>query len=108
MVHFILIQFKLNYGHNNGMIIFKLKRERPVYAFFLEILFIMFKEKYLRRLEITTSKDVSLMKLRNDPRVPSQSDNSIYDLYTIPKDAGELTSSTQTLDGMIYSKRKKF
>ncbi|CAF1557181.1 unnamed protein product [Rotaria sp. Silwood1] len=47
----------------------------------------MFKEKYLRRLEITTSKDVSLMKLRNDPRVPSQSDNSIYDLYTIPKDA---------------------
>ncbi|CAF1160102.1 unnamed protein product [Rotaria sp. Silwood1] len=49
----------------------------------------MFKEKYLRRSEITTSKDVSLMKLQNDPRVPSQSDNSIYDLYTIPKDADD-------------------
>ncbi|CAF1519471.1 unnamed protein product [Rotaria sp. Silwood1] len=49
----------------------------------------MFKEKYLRRLKITTSKYVSLMKLQNDPRVPSQSDNSIYDLYTIPKDADD-------------------
>ncbi|CAF4999781.1 unnamed protein product, partial [Rotaria sp. Silwood1] len=32
-----------------------------------------------------------------DPRVSSQSDDSIYDLYTIPKDAGESTSSTKTL-----------
>ncbi|CAF5149330.1 unnamed protein product, partial [Rotaria sp. Silwood1] len=38
------------------------------------------------------------------PRVPFQSDDSIYDLYTIPKDAGKSTSSTQTLYGMMYSK----
>ncbi|CAF1251846.1 unnamed protein product, partial [Rotaria sp. Silwood1] len=36
-------------------------------------------------------------QLSNDPRVSSQSDDSIYDLYTIPKDAGESTSSTKTL-----------
>ncbi|CAF5064908.1 unnamed protein product, partial [Rotaria sp. Silwood1] len=50
--------------------------------------------KYLRRLEIITSKDVPLMQSRSGPRVPSQSDNSIYNLYTISKDASESTSST--------------
>lgn len=35
-------------------------------------------------------------------RVPSQPDTSIYDLYTIPKDAGETTSSQQNPDGKIY------
>ncbi|CAF1338066.1 unnamed protein product [Rotaria sp. Silwood1] len=35
------------------------------------------------------------------PRVPFQSDDSIYDLYTIPKDAGKSTSSTQTLYGLL-------
>ncbi|CAF3676914.1 unnamed protein product [Rotaria sp. Silwood1] len=39
-----------------------------------------------------------LKKHVSDSRVPSKSDNSIYDLYTIPKDVGESTSSTQTLD----------
>lgn len=34
-------------------------------------------------------------------RVPSQPDTSIYDLYSIPKDAGESSSSTQTPDGKI-------
>lgn len=36
-------------------------------------------------------------------RVPSQPDTSIYDLYTIPKDAGESTSSTQNPDGKFCS-----
>ena len=36
-------------------------------------------------------------------RVPAQPDSSIYDLYTIPKDAGDSTSTTQTPDGNIYS-----
>jgi hypothetical protein len=36
-------------------------------------------------------------------RVPSQPDTSIYDLYTIPKDAGESASSQQNPDGRIYN-----
>jgi hypothetical protein len=36
-------------------------------------------------------------------RVPAQPDTSIYDLYTIPKDAGESATSQQNPDGKIYS-----
>jgi coatomer protein complex subunit alpha (xenin) len=50
-------------GHDNGMIVFKLERERPVYAVVGNLVYYV-KEKYLRRLEITTSKDVPLMQLR--------------------------------------------
>ncbi|CAF0971367.1 unnamed protein product [Rotaria magnacalcarata] len=104
-------------GHDNGMLVFKLERERPVYAVVGNLVYYV-KEKYLRRLEITTSKDVPLMQLRSGPRapyysmsynpaenaillttrVPAQPDTSIYDLYTIPKDAGESNSSTQSPD----------
>ncbi|CAF4227776.1 unnamed protein product, partial [Adineta steineri] len=104
-------------GHDNGMIVFKLERERPVYAVVGNLIYYV-KEKYLRRLEITTSKDVPLMQLRSGPRspyysmsynpaensillttrVPSQPDTSIYDLYTIPKDAGESATAAQTPD----------
>ena len=45
------------------MIVFKLERERPVYAV-VENLVYYVKDKYLRRLEITTSKDIPLMQLR--------------------------------------------
>jgi coatomer protein complex subunit alpha (xenin) len=45
------------------MIVFKLERERPVYAVVGNLLYYV-KEKYLRRLEMTTSKDVPLMQLR--------------------------------------------
>jgi hypothetical protein len=34
-------------------------------------------------------------------RVPAQPDTSIYDLYTIPKDAGESANSQQNPDGKI-------
>ena len=45
------------------MIVFKLERERPVYAVVGNLLYYV-KEKYLRRLEMTTSKDIPLMQLR--------------------------------------------
>jgi coatomer protein complex subunit alpha (xenin) len=50
-------------GHDNGMLVFKLERERPVFAVVGNLIYYV-KEKYLRRLEITTSKDVPLMQLR--------------------------------------------
>jgi coatomer protein complex subunit alpha (xenin) len=36
-------------------------------------------------------------------RVPAQPDSSIYDLYTIPKDAGDSATAAQSPDGNIYS-----
>ena len=50
-------------GHDNGMVIFKLERERPAYSIYANFLFYV-KEKSLRRLDFTTSKDIALMTLR--------------------------------------------
>lgn len=50
-------------GHDTGMVIFKLERERPAYAVYGNFLFYV-KEKLLRRLDFTTSKDIAVMTLR--------------------------------------------
>ncbi|ESN99870.1 hypothetical protein HELRODRAFT_101473 [Helobdella robusta] len=92
-------------GHDSGMIIFKLERERPAFAVHQNILYYI-KEKYLRKLDFNTSKDVAVMQLRGSGKVPIYSmsynpaenaillttraanlENSTYDLYTIPKDS---------------------
>ncbi|KAF6023984.1 COPA [Bugula neritina] len=91
-------------GHDSGMIVFKLERERPSYAVHENLLYYC-KEKYLRKLDFKTSKDVAVMQLRSS-RTPvssmsynptensvllntrmSNTDNSIYDLYKIPKES---------------------
>eukprot|EP00057_Strongylocentrotus_purpuratus_P019118 XP_011673592.1 PREDICTED: coatomer subunit alpha isoform X1 [Strongylocentrotus purpuratus] len=90
-------------GHDSGMIVFKLERERPAYATHNNILFYV-KERYLRKLDFTTSKDVPVMQLRGGTKSPafamsynpaekavlistrtSNVDNSTYDLYQVPK-----------------------
>ncbi|XP_048236489.1 coatomer subunit alpha-like [Haliotis cracherodii] len=92
-------------GHDSGMIIYKLERERPAYAVHQNILYYV-KERYLRKLDFTTSKDVPVMQLRGGSRTPvysmsynpaengvllctrtSNVENSTYDLYAIPKDS---------------------
>lgn len=51
------------------MMIFKLERERPAYAVHNNTLYYV-KERYLRKLDFTTSKDVAVMQLRGyDPAV---------------------------------------
>ncbi|XP_045595486.1 coatomer subunit alpha isoform X1 [Procambarus clarkii] len=92
-------------GHDSGMIIFKLERERPAYALHGNLLYYV-KERFLRRLDLTKNKDVAVMQLRAGSRAPVHSmsfnpaenavllttrthnmDNSNYDLYQIPKDS---------------------
>jgi coatomer subunit alpha len=105
-------------GHDNGMVIFKLERERPAYAVYNNFLFYV-KEKLLRRLDFTTSKDIPVMTLRNMNRVPFHSmsynpaensvllttrvsgnlENSSYDLYYIPKDVGNSDSNPDAPEG---------
>lgn len=59
-------------GHDNGMIIFKLERERPAFAInrvHNNYLYYV-KNRYLRRLDFNTSKDVGLLQLRGGNRGP--------------------------------------
>ncbi|XP_074099177.1 coatomer subunit alpha [Cotesia typhae] len=101
-------------GHDSGMIIFKLERERPAYAVHGNLLYYI-KERYLRKLDFTSSKDTAVMQLRGGgktpafcmsynqaenavlicTRVPSNIENSTYDLYMIPKD-GDSSSDPET------------
>lgn len=92
-------------GHDSGMVVFKLERERPAFAIHGNILFYV-KDRYLRKLDFTTQKDKAVMQLRGGSRSPVYSmsynpaenavilctrttnlENSVYDLYTIPKDS---------------------
>ena len=92
-------------GHDGGMIVFKLERERPAFAIQNNLLYYV-KENFLRRLDFTTAKDIPLMQLRSRGRNPVHSmyynpaanaillttrtsnlENSIYDLYIVPKDS---------------------
>merc|ERR1712020_191713 len=92
-------------GHDSGMVVFKLERERPAFAIHGNILFYV-KDRYLRKLDFTTSKDKAVMQLRGGNRSPvysmsynpaenavilctrsSNLENSLYDLYAIPKES---------------------
>ena len=92
-------------GHDSGMVVFKLERERPANAISGNILYYV-KDKYLRKLDFTTQKDRAVLQLRGGSRNPvyslsynpaenailactraSNLENSTYDLYTIPKDS---------------------
>jgi len=90
-------------GHDSGMVVFKLERERPAFSLQGNILYYV-KDNYLRKLDFTASKDVPVIQLRNRGRNSVHSisynpaenallvctsannvDNCVYDLYIIPK-----------------------
>ncbi|XP_063980334.1 coatomer subunit alpha [Diachasmimorpha longicaudata] len=101
-------------GHDSGMIIFKLERERPAYAVHGNLLYYV-KERFLRKLDFSTSKDTSVMQIRGGGKTAAYSmsynqaenavlittrsasniENSTYDLYVIPKD-GDSNSDPET------------
>nr|NVI69621.1 coat protein (coatomer) alpha [Cucujiformia] len=91
-------------GHDAGMIIFKLERERPAYTVHGNLLYYV-KERFLRKLDFTTSKDTPVIQIRGGGKTPvyrmsfnpaenavllstrtSNLDSSTYDLYMISKD----------------------
>ncbi|XP_046405576.1 coatomer subunit alpha [Ischnura elegans] len=105
-------------GHDSGMIIFKLERERPAYAVHGNLLFYV-KDRFLRKLDFTTSKDTVVMQIRGGGRTPVYSmsynpaenavllctrtsiiENSSYEFYTIPKESEN--QSTEPADGKRY------
>lgn len=50
-------------GHDSGMIVFKLERERPAYAVHGNMLYYV-KDRFLRQLDFNSSKDTAVMQLR--------------------------------------------
>jgi len=50
-------------GHDNGMIVFKIERERPPFCVHENLVFYV-KERQLRRLDLTTNKDISLIQVK--------------------------------------------
>ena len=59
-------------GHDSGLIVFKLERERPAYTVSGNLLFYL-KDKSIRRVDLTTSNDVVVGQLRETPRPAVQS-----------------------------------
>ncbi|CAB3227725.1 unnamed protein product [Arctia plantaginis] len=96
-------------GHDAGMILFKLQRERPAYAVHNNMLFYI-KDRQLRKLDMTTNRVTPVMQIkgggRNQPYSMSLNhaewcvlvnwrvgDNSSYELYTAPKDGSDAPTS---------------
>ncbi|KAI0078368.1 coatomer subunit alpha-2 [Panus rudis PR-1116 ss-1] len=99
-------------GHDNGLIVFKLERERPAFAMHGDTLYYI-RDKYVRSYDINTGSDIGLLSVRKfgSPYVPPRtlsynpaersvivtitSDNGLYELTTLPKDAiGEVKDSS--------------
>lgn len=93
-------------GHDSGMIVFKLERERPAFSVSGDSMFYA-KDRFLRFYEFSTQKDTQVIPIRRPgsnslnqgPRTLSYSptenavlicfdvDGGSYELYAIPKDS---------------------
>ncbi|XP_022113123.1 coatomer subunit alpha [Pieris rapae] len=98
-------------GHDAGMILFKLRRERPAYAVHNNMLFYI-KERQLRKLDMQTNKDSPVMEIKGSGRFQPHSmslnhaefsmlltwrigDNWTYELYQVPREGGDATSEPE-------------
>ncbi|XP_010526595.1 PREDICTED: coatomer subunit alpha-1 [Tarenaya hassleriana] len=101
-------------GHDSGMIVFKLERERPAFSVSGDSLFYA-KDRFLRYYEFSTQRDSQVIPIRRpgtpslnqSPRTLSYSptenavlicsdvDGGSYELYIIPKDSVGRSDSVQ-------------
>jgi len=99
-------------GHDSGLIVFKLERERPAFSVHQDSLFYV-RDKYVRSYDFGTGADIGLLSVRKfgSPYVPprtlsfnpaeraviltTSSDNGIYELTNLPQQAqSELKDSS--------------
>ncbi|EMD35514.1 hypothetical protein CERSUDRAFT_116253 [Gelatoporia subvermispora B] len=99
-------------GHDSGLIVFKLERERPAFAMHGDTVYYV-RDKYVRAYDINTGSDIGLLSVRKfgSPYVPPRtlsynpaeravvltisSDNGLFELTPLPKDAvGEVKDSS--------------
>jgi len=100
-------------GHDGGLVVFKLERERPAFATHGNFLYYV-KDKYLRRLDLTVNKECAVIPLKTGSKTsiyslsynPAENavlvtsratnvENSHYDLYRLPRniDSGSQDSA---------------
>ncbi|KAL4072497.1 coatomer WD associated region-domain-containing protein [Scleroderma yunnanense] len=88
-------------GHDSGLIVFKLERERPAFSVHADTLFYV-RDKYVRAYDFNTGSDFGLLSVRKfgSPYVPPRtlsynpaeravvitisSDNGLYEVATLP------------------------
>ncbi|PPR07467.1 hypothetical protein CVT26_013437 [Gymnopilus dilepis] len=99
-------------GHDSGLIVFKLERERPAFSVFQDTLYYV-RDKFVRSYDFNTGADIGLLSVRKfgSPYVPPRtlsfnpaeraviltisSDNGLYELSNLPQQAqGELKDSS--------------
>jgi coatomer protein complex subunit alpha (xenin) len=99
-------------GHDNGLIVFKLERERPPFAVHQDTLYYI-RDKYVRAYDFNTGSDIGLLSIRKfgSPYVPPRtlsfnpaeraviatitSDNGLYELAALPTQTqGEVKDSS--------------
>lgn len=118
-------------GHDNGVMVFKLERERPASAVHQNQLFYITKEKHVRSYDFSKNIEspsmLSLKKLGSPwtpPRtlsynpaersvlVTSPADNGIYELISLPKDASGAIEPSNTMRGSgnaaVFVARNRF
>ncbi|KAI9837852.1 MAG: hypothetical protein M1819_006786 [Sarea resinae] len=118
-------------GHDNGVMVFKLERERPASSVYMNQLFYITKEKHVRSYDFQKNLDspsiLSLKKLGPawvPPRtlsynpaerailVTSPADNGIYELINLPRDASGAVEPTDTKRGQgtsaVFVARNRF
>jgi coatomer protein complex subunit alpha (xenin) len=118
-------------GHDNGVMVFKLERERPASSVYQNNLFYITKEKHVRSYDFTKNLEspsmLSLKKL-GSPWVPprtlsynpaerailvtSPADGGCYELISLPRDATGAVEPTDTKRGMgnsaVFVARNRF
>ncbi|KAK7550174.1 coatomer WD associated region-domain-containing protein [Phyllosticta citricarpa] len=118
-------------GHDNGVMVFKLERERPASAVYQNQLFYITKEKHVRSYDFTKNVEspsmLSLKKL-GSPWVPprtmsynpaerailvtSPADGGCYELISLPRDASGAVEPTDTKRGAgnsaVFVARNRF
>ncbi|KAI5364186.1 Putative quinoprotein amine dehydrogenase, beta chain [Septoria linicola] len=118
-------------GHDNGVMVFKLERERPASAVYQNNLFYITKEKHVRSYDFTKNVEspsmLSLKKLGNawiPPRtlsynpaersvlVTTPADSGVYELMSLPRDASGAVEPTSTHRGTgssaVFVARNRF
>ncbi|KIW75049.1 hypothetical protein Z517_11820 [Fonsecaea pedrosoi CBS 271.37] len=118
-------------GHDNGVMVFKLERERPASSVYQNQLFYITKDKHVRSYDFTKNvESPSLLSLRKfgsnwvPPRtlsynpaersilVTSPTDNGTYELIALPRDATGATEPTDIKRGSgnaaVFVARNRF
>ncbi|KAL4708469.1 hypothetical protein ACJJTC_014077 [Scirpophaga incertulas] len=114
-------------GHDAGMVLFKLQRERPAYAVHNNLLFYI-KDRQFRKLDMSTNRDAPVMPIKGGSRLQPYSmslnhaewsvavvwrtgDSASYELYSVPREGSDQSLAEPlrgTATSAIWVARNRF